>query len=298
MTQRRTGRRWFQLHDTLRFHPKTQRLAYLLGVDRPQAIGHLVMLLTWVLSVAPDGDISGYDEIDIALACEWGGDKAKMMDALVGAGFVEKDGGGTRVHNWLDYYTNKARANEEKGRRQQKNRDLGENVQHTATRCDTLQHAATPCNNVSTKEEKRKEKKSISTPLARSQQADSSPAAFTFTNCSGSDSAFVLTERQVGEWATIYPGVDVMAEVRKADAWLKANPTKRKTARGMPKFLNNWLARTQDSGGSRNGGRVSQPERTESGRIVGRVPITNVDYGPGGLVDLDEAFKGYYAGGE
>lgn len=33
--------------------------------------------------------------------------------------------------------------------------------------------------------------------------------------------------------------------------WLDANPTKRKTRRGVKRFVNNWLSRTQDQGGTR-----------------------------------------------
>ena len=33
-------------------------------------------------------------------------------------------------------------------------------------------------------------------------------------------------------------------------AWLSANPTKRKTRRGVQRFIVNWLSRAQDRGGS------------------------------------------------
>lgn len=45
-------------------------------------------------------------------------------------------------------------------------------------------------------------------------------------------------------WSAAYPGVDVMAEVRKAHAWEVANPKKRKVDKA--RFLGNWLARSQD----------------------------------------------------
>jgi len=45
-------------------------------------------------------------------------------------------------------------------------------------------------------------------------------------------------------WVKAYPGVDVVAEVRKANAWEVANPEKRKVNR--PRFLTNWLSRAQD----------------------------------------------------
>lgn len=48
-----------------------------------------------------------------------------------------------------------------------------------------------------------------------------------------------------------YPGVDVIAEVRKAHAWEVANPAKRKKQR--TRFLHNWLARAQDRPGAGKG---------------------------------------------
>jgi hypothetical protein len=42
--------------------------------------------------------------------------------------------------------------------------------------------------------------------------------------------------------AGAYPLVDLDAEYKKASAWCLTNPGKRKTARGMPRFLNNWIA--------------------------------------------------------
>lgn len=55
-----------------------------------------------------------------------------------------------------------------------------------------------------------------------------------------------LTREQLSEWSMCYPDFNVLAEVRKALAWIEANPTKRKTARGMPRFLVNWLNHAND----------------------------------------------------
>ena len=52
-------------------------------------------------------------------------------------------------------------------------------------------------------------------------------------------------------WRNTYLAVDVEQELRRMIAWLDSNPTKRKTRRGIERFINNWLARTQDSGGSK-----------------------------------------------
>lgn len=52
----------------------------------------------------------------------------------------------------------------------------------------------------------------------------------------------------VQEMQSLYPNVDVMAELRKMRGWSLSNPTKRKTKRGVKKFINNWLAKEQDKG--------------------------------------------------
>ena len=42
-----------------------------------------------------------------------------------------------------------------------------------------------------------------------------------------------------------------MAELRKMKGWCEGNPAKRKTRRGIVRFVNTWLAKEQDRGGSR-----------------------------------------------
>lgn len=62
-----------------------------------------------------------------------------------------------------------------------------------------------------------------------------------------------LRQTQVDEWAKIYPGIDVLQECRKAWGWCDSHPAQRKTAKGMPAFLNSWLSRAQDHGRPGNG---------------------------------------------
>jgi hypothetical protein len=47
-----------------------------------------------------------------------------------------------------------------------------------------------------------------------------------------------------------YTACDVLSEVRKMCAWLASNPLRLKTYGGMGKFVNSWLARAHDCGGS------------------------------------------------
>lgn len=51
-------------------------------------------------------------------------------------------------------------------------------------------------------------------------------------------------------WQKAYQAVDVYQELNAMESWLDANPTRRKTKRGIKRFINSWLARAQDKGGS------------------------------------------------
>lgn len=51
---------------------------------------------------------------------------------------------------------------------------------------------------------------------------------------------------KIAVWKDAYPAVDVEQELKRMAAWLDSNPTRRKTRRGITKFINTWLSREQD----------------------------------------------------
>lgn len=53
-----------------------------------------------------------------------------------------------------------------------------------------------------------------------------------------------LTSEHLADLQRDYEHLDVLAECKRASAWLKANPGRTKTAKGMPAFLVNWLNRS------------------------------------------------------
>lgn len=55
-------------------------------------------------------------------------------------------------------------------------------------------------------------------------------------------------QEEIGRWRELYPAVDVMQELRKMAGWLEANPSRRKTAKGINSFIVGWLSREQDKG--------------------------------------------------
>ena len=62
-------------------------------------------------------------------------------------------------------------------------------------------------------------------------------------------------------WQETYQAVDVYQQLKEIRSWSDANPAKRKTQKGVRRFINMWLAKEQDKGGSPQdaGGRKQGP---------------------------------------
>lgn len=58
---------------------------------------------------------------------------------------------------------------------------------------------------------------------------------------------YTLTENDVQKLEQLYPEVDVKAEIRKMIGWLDASPERRKTRRGIRRFVNGWISRKYDA---------------------------------------------------
>lgn len=91
----------------------------------------------------------------------------------------------------------------------------------------------------------------VSKPLGNSPSPSPSPSLggvgdseVSIPLASGADHPVTLAD--IAEWEQAYPRIDVMAELRKARAWSVANPSQRKTPRGVGKFLNGWLSRAAE----------------------------------------------------
>lgn len=69
--------------------------------------------------------------------------------------------------------------------------------------------------------------------------------------CDGKPSEWHLTQSQLDEWAPLFPTLDLLDACRQAKAWVMASPDRRKTAKGMCKFLVNWFGREKNNGRSR-----------------------------------------------
>ena len=57
---------------------------------------------------------------------------------------------------------------------------------------------------------------------------------------------FSVEKKKHEKYKIAYPLVDILSEYTKMAAWLESNPSKRKTQRGYPKFVNSWLSRKSE----------------------------------------------------
>jgi hypothetical protein len=81
------------------------------------------------------------------------------------------------------------------------------------------------------------------------------PAVLLFPTVGGMTAGpqeWALTQAQLDDWQEGFPNLDVLGECRKARIWILADLARRKTAKGMPKFLAAWLTRSVDRPQMRN----------------------------------------------
>ena len=77
-------------------------------------------------------------------------------------------------------------------------------------------------------------------------QGDSEPPVITLPLNDGSE--YPISQEQCQEWAGLYPAVDVIQQLRNMRGWLDSNPSRRKTRKGVLRFITGWLSREQDRG--------------------------------------------------
>jgi len=153
-------------HAELAQHPKTRKLARLLGVSIPAAIGHLHLLWHFALKYAPDGCLARFDFDEIADGCMWEGDGAHLTGALFEAGWTDMASNGDRtIHDWEEYGGKALKQKEQAAERQQRWRDR--NKTDTSPPPNERVTVTSPSRNALDKkiEEEKKEEERIPTPL-------------------------------------------------------------------------------------------------------------------------------------
>jgi len=94
------------------------------------------------------------------------------------------------------------------------------------------------------KEEKEK-KKAVSCPAPESVAEPEN--AFLIFPVTGGSKTWTLTTDKLSEYKATFDTLDVEQQCKLALQWIKDNPAKRKTSKGMTSFINRWLTRAADT---------------------------------------------------
>lgn len=132
-------------------------------------------------------------------------------------------------------------------------------VSHGESPYPTVSHGESPPEIETETKEETETKKKANAFCAGPQSVTAPPPVIVLPLADKSE--YPVTKEQCQEWAGLYPAVDVIQQLRNMRGWLNANPAKRKTKRGINRFINSWLAKEQDRGGNRKQGPQQQAKR-------------------------------------
>ena len=82
-----------------------------------------------------------------------------------------------------------------------------------------------------------------------------------------------VTHGEIEQWQDLYPAVDVRQELRNMLGWLLGSPNRRKTKRGIGKFIQGWLGREQDKGGKPNARASPRDERLSNADAMAKINL-------------------------
>jgi hypothetical protein len=85
-------------------HRKFRYLAQILEIPRPHAIGMMELLYSYAQRYVKTGLFTDHSPADLAHECEWTGDPATLVDAMVTAGLLDRlEDGTVAIHDWLEH---------------------------------------------------------------------------------------------------------------------------------------------------------------------------------------------------
>lgn len=95
----------------------------------------------------------------------------------------------------------------------------------------------------------------------RSEEPSAPPEPTVFSLPLNDGTEYGVTQNDFDTYGKLYPSVNVMQELRKMYGWLDSNPSKKKTRRGIKRFINAWLSREQDKGGKATVSEPANPDK-------------------------------------
>jgi hypothetical protein len=135
---------------------------------------------------------------------------------------------------------------------------------------------------------------SCSEPSETASEPPASKVVMRFPTTGKGPKEWSLTAEKLAEYVEAFPALDVRGEIRRALQWILDNPTRKKTAKGMPAYLTRWLGKAQNQGQGRN--QQAPPTQETEEQIAARVRSERADrqakYGPRPAVNHDTTRNG------
>ena len=106
---------YIPLHAEVYDHPKTWIVASVLSIDEAAVVGYLGSLWTWAKATLTVGtDLGRWPNVVVAKAARWKGDADRFVEALVSAGYLDRDGASLTIHD-EELYADKLHAKRDLG---------------------------------------------------------------------------------------------------------------------------------------------------------------------------------------
>lgn len=263
-------------------HPKTFRLIKRLGL---KGVRSLQKLWCWCAQNRPDGILDGFECDEIEFVADWRGKKCVFTDACKEIGWLDETESGYALHEWADYNPYQAQAATREEARRERARYAAnarwgkENATcsndanaYAKTDASICSSNAQGCSSNATSNAQAYAWECLPVPIPvpvpeeikesfcaePCSSTQSGPAKIPETVLPEKDPVITLPlntgpeypvmPEKVSEWQRLYPAVDVFQQLRNMRGWLLENKSRRKTASGIGRFINSWLAREQDKG--------------------------------------------------
>ena len=235
---------WIKMRSDLLRSPRVAQMVSALKEDRFRIAGGLLSVWSLFDAHSEDGRLKGYDLKMLDDLAAWSGFSAAMI--LVG--WLEKDGDTLVMPRFEDHNGASAKRRIQDADRKRKSRQIAagnapksvtrgreekireENISTTGTTVPVVEVAPNKPN-----------KPKVESPVYINIQT---------IRFETEGEEVGITVAQVEDWEKVYQGVNVRYMLGRIQSWSKNNPKKRKTKAGMNKFIDAWLARTQNEGGS------------------------------------------------
>lgn len=243
---------WIQLDINLYEKPEVQEIIDLTDTTIEQVVYRLFRLWGWASLNTTDGTLTGSEGTLIRM---FGGDKA-FWEAVQSVGWIKFTTKKIHITSWDKRFSKGAKArimdNRSKATRRMSVKQPDNNRTTTGRdpskkgtrgeekRRDKIREDKTSCSEAALPPSEPKPAKRHNPPAV----VDNTPVLHSVPVIGDpANPSWNLTRGLLNELSTFYPGHSVERSIRSAVAWIAANPEKRKTAKGMRRFLTGWIER-------------------------------------------------------